>query len=179
MCASSGALAADVSSTINPLAEATKVMDRCAAIAHKISSTPVPAGHGEAVAAAFHNQEVAKAHAAANPGKQPAPEHLKPIPPDQQAFFTMIRAERDALQKCGEDFTRVHKPANALMKTAGDALEKEQTKTATEDHKKLGAAMMAYSKSSENLTVAIASLSKDVNHQRYLGGVVDKYFLVR
>ena len=179
ICASSGALAADVSQTVNPLVEATKIMDRCAAIAHKISATPVPAGHAEAIAAAFHNQEVTKVHLAANPGKQPPPEMLKAVPPDQQAFFTMMRAERDALQKCGEDFMRVHKPAHALVKTAGDALEKEKVTTATEDHKKLGAAMMAYDKSSENLTAAIASLSKDVNHQRYLGGVIEKYFLGR
>ena len=179
MCASSAVLAADMSQTINPLNDATRIMDRCAAIAHKISSTKVPPGHPEALAAAFHNEEMAKAHATASPGKPLAPEHLKAVAPDHQAFFKMIQAERAELNKCGEDYARVHKPTHALMKKAGDDMEKNPAKSASEDDKKVAAAMMTYSKSSESLAVAIASLSKDVNHQRYVAPVINKYFLGR
>lgn len=179
MCASSGALAADMSQTINPLNEATKIMDRCAAIAARISSTPVPQGHGEARAAELFNQSVAKAQpvAAAAPGKAPPPPEMKKIAPEQTAFMTKIRAERDQLEACGKEYVKVNKPADALLAKTGEALEKEQAKTATEDHKKLGAAMMAYSKSEENLAAAITALSKDKVHEAYLGRVVDMYFL--
>lgn len=174
ICASSGAMAADVSQTINPLAEATRIMDRCAGIAAKISSTPVPAGHNEAVAAAFHNEAMAKS---AEHGKAVAPGQLKAVAPEQKAFFAMIRTERDALQKCGEDYQKVHKAAEALSDKAGAALEK--AKTPTEDDKKVGAAVMAYEKSSEHMAGAITALSKDVNYERYVGAVVNKYFLAQ
>ena len=45
--------------------------------------------------------------------------------------------------------------------------------------KKVAAAMMAYSKSSENLTSAITALSKNMVDQRYVTSVVNKYFLER
>jgi hypothetical protein len=175
MCASSGAWAADVSQTINPLVEATKVMDRCAAIATKISSTPVPAGHGEAVAAAFHNETMAKENAKAAPGKAAAPGQMKVVAPDQQAFFAMIQVERDNLQKCGEDYQKVHHTAEVISDKAGAALEKATNPT--EDDKKVGAAAMAFEKSEEKLVAAISKLSKDVNYERYVGAVVNKYFL--
>jgi hypothetical protein len=207
MCASFGASAADVSQTINPLVEATKIMDRCAAIANKISGTKVPAGHAEAVAAAFANEQAAKAPAtaggaaksgaAAGAGAAPAsistssgasanpnivsaePEAVKVIAPNQQAFFVMVRGERLNLQNCGMEYAKVSKAADAVMKSAGDAMEKNPAKTASDDDKKVAAAMAAYGKSSENLATAITSLSKDLDHQRYVGATVNKYFLGR
>lgn len=178
MCASSASLAADVSQTINPLAEATKIMDRCAAIAARISSMPVPPGHEEARAAEHFNETVAKAQPTAVAAKAPAPE-MKKVPPEHQNFMVKIRAEREQLEKCGQEYVKVNKPGDTLMQKTGEALEKEQTKSASEDHKKLGAAMMAYAKSEENLAAAITKLSKDKIHERYLGRVVDKYFLGR
>ncbi len=178
LCASSGALA-DVSQTINPLAEATKVMDRCAAIATKIADTPVPPGHGQAVAAAFHNEVMSKENAKAAPGKAGAPGQMMTVPPEQQAFFNMILAQRNELQKCGEEYLKVHKPADSLMKTTGEAMEKSQAKAPSEDDKKVGAAMMAYAKSGEKLASAITGLSKDVDYERYVGPVVHKYFLAQ
>ncbi len=202
----SAALAADVSQTVNPLVEAAKIMDRCAAIATKISSNKVPPGHAEAVAAAFHNEQVAKAGASSgaksgaaagagaissisttSAGTSPGagnivsaePEAVKVVAPDHQAFFVMVRGERQNLQRCGEEYSKVNKAADAVMKSAGDAMEKNPAKTASEDDKKVAAAMTAYAKSSENLATAITSLSKDLDHQRYVGATVNKYFLGR
>jgi len=181
MCASSASLAADVSPTINPLAEATKIMDRCAGIANRISSMKVPPGAAEARLAELHNEGVAKMQATAAPGvksKEAAPE-VKRIAPEHQAFMSGIRAERGQLEKCGQEYARVNKPAEALMKRTGEAFEKNPTKSPSEDDKKVGAAMMAYSKASENLATSITALSKDSVHQRYVGRVVNKYFLGR
>jgi hypothetical protein len=155
-------------------------MDRCAAIATKIADTPVPPGHGPAVAAAFHNEVVAKEHAKAAPGKAAAPAaEMMTVPPAQQAFFNMILAQRNELAKCGEEYLKVHKPADALMKKTGEAMEKSQAKAPSEDDKKVGAAMMAYAKSSEKMAAAITGLSKDVDYERYVGPTVHKYFLAQ
>src|SRR5260221_12913598 len=125
LCASSGALA-DVSQTINPLAEATKVMDRCAAIATKIADTPVPPGHGQAVAAAFHNEVMSKENAKAAPGKAGSPGQMMVVRPAQQASFSMILAQRNELQKCGEEYFWAHNPAGSLMKKTGKDLDESQ-----------------------------------------------------
>ena len=181
MCASSSAWAADVSQTVNQLGEATKVMDRCTGIAKRISAMPVPPGHEQARAAEHYNDTIAKAPAPSPAaGSPPAPVAAKmAIPPEHQAFMNSIRAARSELQKCGEDFVRVHKPAAELQNRAGEALEKKTAKAPTEDDKKIAAAIVAYNTASENLTTAITALSKDKIHERYLGRVVNKYFLER
>jgi hypothetical protein len=107
------------------------------------------------------------------------PEAVKVIAPDQQAFFVMVRGERLNLQNCGVEYAKVNKAADAVMKSAGDAMEKNAAQSGTEDDKKVAAAMAAYAKSSENLATAITSLSKDLDHQRYVGATVNKYFLGR
>jgi hypothetical protein len=163
------------------MVNATKIMERCTAIAKKISSIPVPAGHAEARAAEHFNQTVAKAAAApAAAGKAPAaaPEQMK-IAPEQQAFMNNIRAGRDELEKCGMEYAKVNKTTDALVKKTGDELAKSAAKTASEDDKKIGAAMMAYSKASEELTLAIATLENDSIRDRYMGRSINKYFLGR
>lgn len=179
MCTVSGAWAADVSQTVNQLGEATKVMDRCTGIAKRISAMPVPPGHEQARAAEHFNASIAKAPAAAA-GAPAAPAPVKmAIAPEQQAFMNNIRAARNDLQKCGEDYVRVHKPASALENREGEALEKKVAKAPSEDDKKVAAAITAYNTASENLTTAITALSKDSVHDRYVGRVVNKYFLER
>jgi hypothetical protein len=181
VCASSGAWAADVSQTVNQLGEATKVIDRCTGIAKRISAMPVPPGHEQARAAEHFNESITKAPAPTGAaGAPPAPAPVKmAIAPEHQAFMNNIRAARNELQKCGEDFVRVHKPADALEKREGEALEKKAATAPTEDDKKIAAAITAYNTASENLTTAITALSKDSIHERYVGRVVNKYFLER
>jgi len=122
-------------------------------------------------------KEAAAPGKAAAPGQLTAPGQMKTVAPDQQAFFAMIRVERDNLQKCGEDYQKVHHTAEVISDKAGAALEKATTPT--EDDKKVGAAVMAFEKSEEKLVAAISKLSKDVNYERYVGPVVHKYFLAQ
>ncbi len=179
MGASSASFAADISKTVNPMTEATKIMERCTAIAKRISAMPVPAGHSEARAAEHYNQSIAKAAPAA--AGQPAAAAAEPmkIGPEHQAFMNNIRAARDELEKCGMEFQKVNKTTDALVKKTGDELEKDAAKNPTEDHKKIGAAMAAYIKADDDLEKAIESLSKDKIHERYLGRSINKYFLGR
>jgi len=185
LCASPVAMAADTSA-IKPLSEATRIMDNCAVIAKRISSLPVPKDHDAARAAEHYNEvmkEASKAaggdpkSAQAKAGREKArDQYMKSIPPEAQAFMTKIRAERDELRKCGEQYAKVNASSHALAKKTSDSFA-DESKKPTEDDKKVGAAVVAYLASSEKLTTEIAALSKDLVHQRYVHGVIAKYFL--
>src|SRR6185436_13027703 len=114
--ASPFATAADVSA-IKPLSEAAKIMDNCAAIAKKIAAIPLPKGHNVAMAAEHYNQVMQEAtKSASKDGKDAKSDaakaarakareaYMKSIPPEHQAFMTSVRAGRDELRKCGEQY---------------------------------------------------------------------------
>lgn len=183
LCVSPASFAADIAQTINPLADATKIMGRCAVSAKKISSMPAPPGQLEARAAHHYNEMLIKEHAKVPLGsvasakpKELNPALLKKIAPEHLAFMQSIQAERDELQKCGEEYIKINQPMKALVKKTSDSFA-DPKKVPNEDDKKVGAALMAYMKASENLATEIAALSKDPVHQRYVGRTIRKYFL--
>lgn len=183
VCASNIALAVDVAPTINPLSEATRVMDLCATVAKNISSIKPPAGHAEARAAEQFNQTLIKEHEKAQlakPAGSPAvpvdASQFKQITPEQQAFLTNIRAQRRQLQQCGEVYSKANAGMQAFVKKTSDALA-DPKKKPNEDDKKVGAAIVAYMQSGENLSASIAVLSKDEVLQRYVERTIRKYFL--
>jgi hypothetical protein len=182
ICATNISFAADISQIINPLNAATQVMNQCAAIAKNISSIKPPAGHVEAREAERFNRTLTKEYEKAELTKAPNvkpkeinPALLKKISPEHQAFLANIRAQRKELQNCGGQYAKLNSEARAIAKKASDNLDSK--KSPNEDDKKVGAALVAYMTSGENLSAQISTLSKDSALKPYVNRTIEKFFL--
>ena len=179
------------------LAAASGIMDNCALIAKKISAIKIPPGHDEAARNEHYNQEIKKAHDEHHENLEKSqgmkskkddidPKHLKPVDPVNAEFQKSMRAARSELQACGEKYQEAKKGTTAVTASISQAMQKlpaDYIKKLSPDSpeaqkmNKLMSEMAAYTKSGQDLQVAISSIEKD--HQRYVSRVVNKYFLNR
>ena len=155
LCAAPAAIAQDAKSLDN----ATKIINQCAAIAKQIADIPAPPGQN-AAAAAEQYQDMLKAagdkaggaansEAAKAARKKARDDFDKALTPQQRAFMTQVRAGRDELRKCGQEYEKVNAPSMALAKKVSESLGAK--KTATEEDKKTGASVMAYMTAHEKM----------------------------
>ena len=179
------------------LAAASGIMDNCALIAKKISAITVPPGHDEAARNQHHNEELAKAHDEHHENLEKSQgmkskknamdtKHTKPVDPVAAEFQKSMRAARRELQACGEKYQEAKKGTTAVTASMSQAMQKlpadyikklPPNSPEAQKMNKLMSEMAAYSKSGQDLQVAISSIGKD--HQRYVSRVINKYFLDR
>lgn len=186
ICASHVALAADTpSTTINQLVEATKTMDKCAALANQTAAIKAPPEIAASHFAASFNLVVTQAHAKTLLGAAPGavakpvdPTLLKPISAPHQALLGEIQASSITLGQCADEFAKIRAKTHDLAQRTSDSLDpfvKNPQKQPTGDDKKVVAALGAYVQSQQALGTALVTLANHPVLAPLVSGATQKF----